>query len=127
MDRILLQGLAFYGHHGATPQERETGGRFLVDLEVEADLSLPARSDRLEDTINYSLLYRLVREVVEGPPRHLLEALAGQIAGLVLERFPRASRVRVRVAKPAPPVAGMATGLVAVEVERDRATGRPGR
>ena len=41
-----------------------------------------------------------MREVFAGPERLLLEALAGAIADGVLDRFPGAQGVRVRVRKP---------------------------
>src|SRR5690606_37178582 len=79
MDRILLQGMRFWGHHGLLPHEREQGQPFEVDLEVELDLSRARESDRLEETVDYRLLFRAVQEVVEGEPVHLLEHLAERI------------------------------------------------
>lgn len=120
MDRVFLEGLVFYGRHGARPEEQALGQRFRVDLEVEVDLTSPARTDRLEDTVSYSALYRLVREVVEGPPRSLLEAVAEEVARRVLAAFPAVRAVRVRLTKPMPPIAGAVTGSAGVEVVRRR-------
>jgi dihydroneopterin aldolase len=102
MDRLLLQGMVFFGRHGALAAERDLGARFQVDVTLEADLEAARRSDRLEDTINYTDVYRLVQREVEGEPRTLLEALAERIAGGVLD-LGRAERVTVRVTK-RPPV-----------------------
>lgn len=104
MDRILLEGMAFFGHHGVHPTERELGNRFVVDAELERDLSVPGRSDRLEDALDYREPYRAVREVVEGEPCHLLEALAERIADRLLA-LDGVGRVMVRVRK-RPPLPG---------------------
>ncbi|HKA50246.1 MAG TPA: dihydroneopterin aldolase [Candidatus Dormibacteraeota bacterium] len=104
MDRLLLEGMAFFGHHGVHPAERELGARFVVDAELELDLSAAGRSDRLEDSLDYRQPYSAVREVVEGDSCHLIEALAERIANRLLA-FEPVSRVTVRVRK-RPPLRG---------------------
>ena len=55
-DRIILQGMRFYGYHGVNPEEKAQGQTYLVDLEVEVDLARPVRTDVLEDTVSYTHL-----------------------------------------------------------------------
>jgi dihydroneopterin aldolase len=95
---IRLEGLSVFGHHGARPYEKEAGQRLEVDLELVPDSDRGETSDRLADTIDYDLLYQLVREVVEGKSYHLLEALARTTADTILARFP-IRRATVRIAK----------------------------
>ena len=118
-DRIILEGMQFYGFHGVNPEERVLGQPYLVDLYVETDLGRAGDSDRLEDTVSYSRLYREVRDVMEGEPRNLLEATAQTIASRVLEQFPVRS-VLVRVKKPHPPIRGSKIDHAAVEIYRAR-------
>ena len=99
-----MEGMAFFGRHGVFPAERELGARFTVDIELEGDLHAAGRSDRLEDTIDYARAYELVREVVEGEPFHLLEAVAERICERLLV-LPRVERATVRVHKK-PPLPG---------------------
>ena len=120
-DRIILTGLQFYGFHGVNPEERSLGQHFVVDLEAELDLSVPASSDRLDDTVSYTELYRAVKAVMEGEPRNLLESAAGIIASRVLEQHPQIDAVRVRVQKPRPPIKGSVIEAAAVEIYRSRA------
>jgi 7,8-dihydroneopterin aldolase/epimerase/oxygenase len=82
---------------------------------LEGDLRVPGASDRLEDTIDYSIAYDLVREVVEGEPCHLLEAVAERISDQLLQ-LRGVSRVTVRVDKK-PPLPGEFRS-VAVEISR---------
>lgn len=116
-DRIVLTGLTFYGYHGVHPEERALGQRFVVDLALDLDLRPAGESDDLAQTASYSEIYRVVREVVEGPPRNLLEAVAEGIARAVLHTS-GGQAVRVRVAKPWAPIKGSAAGTAAVEIYR---------
>jgi dihydroneopterin aldolase len=119
-DRLLLEGMEFYGYHGDIEAERALGGRIEVDVEVRADLSAAGRSDALDDTLDYVRCFQLVRDIVENRQFHLLEALAEAIAGVLLEQR-HARGVRVRVAK-TPPVRG-GFERFAVVIERERAAG----
>ena len=118
-DRILLQGMRFFGFHGNNPEERQSGQPFVVDLEVETDLSAAGISDSLDDTINYAALYRTVKAVMEGPPRNLLEAVAQYIADDVLDGF-KVDAVTVRVRKTQPPIQNARLESAGVEIRRSR-------
>jgi dihydroneopterin aldolase len=116
---IHLEGLSVFGHHGARPYEKEAGQRLEVSLELVPMSEIAETSDKLGDTIDYDLLYQLVREVVEGQSFHLLEKLARVTADAILERFPF-RRATVRIAKQN---LGWTTGGRAViEVTRERAS-----
>ena len=110
-----MEGMAFFGRHGVFPAERELGARFTIDVALEGDLRAAGRSARLEETIDYAQASNLVREVVEGEPCHLLEAVAQRIADRLLE-LPRVERATVRVHKQ-PPLPGEFRS-VAVEISR---------
>ena len=102
-DRMLLYGMVFYGYHGVSPEEQRLGQRFVVDVELEADLSKSGDSDDLADTIDYGKVYETVAPIVQGAPYRLLEALATAIANKVLQTFP-VNGVLVRVKKPGVPL-----------------------
>jgi dihydroneopterin aldolase len=117
MDKIQLEGMVFYGFHGIGPAEQELGQRFIVDLEMERDLHAAGLSDDPEDTVNYSRVYKLVKEVMEGPSRKLLENLAETIAQRVLEGFD-IDAIRVKVKKPEVPMKGSILSHASVEIFR---------
>ncbi|MEH7126234.1 dihydroneopterin aldolase [Bacillus sp. JJ1532] len=119
MDKITLTKMAFYGFHGVFPEETRLGQRFFVDLTVEADLKRAGETDNLEDSINYAELYQVCKDIVEGKPFKLVEAVAEKIAGEMLNHFEAISQVNVRVIKPDPPIAGHYES-VAVEITRSR-------
>ncbi|RWW68792.1 hypothetical protein BHE74_00023655 [Ensete ventricosum] len=73
------------------------------------------------ESINYlfSWVCRIVKEVVEGPSRNLLESVAHVIANTTLLKFPQISAVRVIVGKPHVAVHGTIDYL-GVEILRHR-------
>ena len=98
-DRILLEGMIFFGYHGTLPAENELGQRFVVDIEMHCDLRAAGQSDDLTQTVDYSQVYEQARAIVEGPKLNLTEAIAERIAAAVLERHALVEAVRVKVAK----------------------------
>ena len=95
---IEIDGLELIGFHGATRAEQETGQRFLFDVWLVAH-DAGVRSDRLDDTIDYTKVVACIREISDSRRFNLIEALAAAIADTLVERFD-VSRVRVRVRKP---------------------------
>jgi dihydroneopterin aldolase len=122
-DRILLEGMIFYGRHGTLPAERELGQPFVVDIELRLDLQAAGLSDDLTQTVDYSEVHRQAKEIVEGTPVNLTETLAERIAGIVLEGYPTVQAVRVKVAKPNVRLDDTVLTGSAVEIVRRRNVG----
>ena len=122
-DRILLQGMVFFGRHGTLAAEQELGQQFVVDVELRCDLRAAGLADDLTHTVDYSEVYRQVRAVVEGPPVRLTETVAERIAAAVLETHELVQAVRVRVAKPQVRLDGGVLAGSAIEILRQRGTG----
>ncbi len=108
--------MIFYGFHGVSAAEKETGRRFEVDLELSLDLSTAEKSDRLKDTINYKEVYQTVNDIMTKERFSLIEAVASRIADEVLDKF-KPDLVKVRVRKKIPPVPG---NLDDIEVEIEK-------
>lgn len=119
MDTLSLHGLQFHGHHGTETWERETGRRFVVDVDLGLDLTAPGRSDRLEDAVDYGAVYAAVRGVLEGERHELIERLAWRVLEELFGRFARVESVRVRVSKPEAPIGGV-NRAASVEIGRTR-------
>lgn len=118
MDRIELKGLRAFGYHGVLDVERSRGQAFVVDLELELDLSEAASSDALSDTVDYGALAQQVSGMIASTRFQLIEALAAHVAEQVLADA-RVAAVTVRVAKPQAPLT-VTVGEVAVVVRRER-------
>ncbi len=118
-DAIRLEQISLYGFHGVHPNERSVKQQFIIDLEVTVDLTKPASSDNLEDTISYEDLYLAVKDIVENQTFNLIEAMAEAITRSVLTSFPTTA-VRTRVKKPAPPIDGLVSKGMSVEIYRTK-------
>jgi len=117
-DRISLVGIAATGRHGVHPEERRDGQRFVVDAILRVDVTKPAATDQLTDTVDYSTLAAGIVELIEGEPVNLIETLAGAIADLCLADA-RVRGVEVTVHKPQAPL-GLDFADIAVTIDRSR-------
>ncbi|HDT9636846.1 TPA: dihydroneopterin aldolase [Listeria monocytogenes] len=119
MDKIYLNELVFYGYHGVLKEETKLGQTFRVSLILGLSTKKVGISDSVEDTVSYADVYETVKEIVEGKPFKLIEALAEKIASEVLTGYPLLEEVTVKLIKPNPPIPGHYDS-VAVEIERKR-------
>lgn len=103
--RIALEGLEFHAFHGVYPHERESGNWFEVDIAVETDFSAAAKHDNLTGTVDYEVLYRIVKAEMEKPSK-LLESVAEKIIEDVLRELKPVSYVEFRISKINPPIGG---------------------
>ncbi|MGH8130732.1 MAG: dihydroneopterin aldolase [Steroidobacteraceae bacterium] len=99
MDRIFLTALSAEAIIGIYDWEREVRQRVEIDLEIWVDLAAAAKSDAIDDTLNYKSVAKRVLAFVEESRFRLVEALAAEIARIVLAEF-KVARVRVTVHKP---------------------------
>ncbi|MCR5758287.1 MAG: dihydroneopterin aldolase [Selenomonas sp.] len=119
MDKIKLTGLNFYGYHGVLPEERQMGQEFSVDVTMYLDLQDAGQTDKLAATVNYADVYRVVKKIVEGEPRNLIESVGEDVAQTILQKFLLVAKVRVTVHKPHAPLPGVFTDAC-ISVVRSR-------
>ena len=103
---IELVGMEFHAFHGCLEEERREGNTFMVDFRGKADLKKAAKSDNLEDTIDYSKVYEIVAAEM-AKPSNLLENVAARIVDAVNRAELGFWFVQVRVSKKNPPVGGI--------------------
>jgi dihydroneopterin aldolase len=106
MDAVFVSGIEFEASHGFTAYERKnTTRRFRCSVELSADLQESARSDRLQDTIDYRRICAVVVEIGTKRTFKLIEALAGAIVEAIQEMHPGAG-VTLTLEKMHPPCLG---------------------
>ena len=105
MGLIAVEGLRFYAHHGYYKEEQNLGGQYVVDVYLRKDLSAAARTDELEDTINYEEVYSIVREQMDIRAK-LIEHLAQRILDSIIDSHNGLQYVKVRLSKLNPPLKG---------------------
>jgi dihydroneopterin aldolase len=117
MGCIRLQGLVLFPRLGVAHWEKEGVQKVSVDVELWADLSAAAQSDRIEDAIDYEAACRVVQEVAAARKYHLVESLAHEILVALLNHFPQVKRGTIRLRKVSLP---FIANLECVEVELER-------
>lgn len=112
--KILLEKMRFHAFHGVMPEETIVGGEYEVGIVLDTDFSKAMETDDLEGTINYAIVFDLVRQEMHIPSK-LIEHVAGRIMKSVKQNFPQVEAIEVRVSKLNPPVNGdMAQATVVV-------------
>lgn len=119
MDKIILKGLLFQAKHGYFPEEKKYSQKFIIDAVVMTSLDHAGKTDDLDQTINYAVLYEIIKAQVSQKSYNLIETLAAQIAFDLLNFRPEIQEVIITVYKPNPPVDGN-YDYFAVEIQRDR-------
>ncbi len=93
-DTIFITGVVIHARHGVMEHETEVGQRFVIDLELSADLSESSRTDRLADTVSYSNVVATATAAFKNANYKLLERAAGAVADAMLARFRASARSR---------------------------------
>jgi dihydroneopterin aldolase len=123
LDRLAVTGIEAFGHHGVLDVERRDGQVFVADLVLVLDTRAAARSDDLQDTVDYGSLVGKVKNAIESDPVDLIERLAQRLADICLED-PRVRRAEVTLHKPGAPIEATFTD-VTLTITRTRPSTRP--
>src|SRR3954467_15252214 len=107
-----------YPHHGVTESEQEVGQRLEFDISFDVPDCDAVLTDRLEDTVDYGQVCDIVALAATQRRYKTLERLAQVVGERLMERY-GCETVRVRAAKPEPPLP-LAIQEVAVEVTQER-------
>ena len=118
-DKIILTGLEVFGRHGCSEEERKQAQLFIVDTELELDLSRAGKTDDLGDTVDYSTVLGDIKKIVGGTPRNLIETVAQDICNILLKKYLLLEAVKIVIRKVAPPIGEKFSGA-AVELVRRR-------
>jgi 7,8-dihydroneopterin aldolase/epimerase/oxygenase len=116
MGLIQIENMEFYAFHGHYKEEQIVGNKFLVDLTIETDMSVPSKSDNLKDAVNYQKAYQIVKDEM-GKKSYLLENIAGRILDSLYSEMSGIKKVTVKVSKMNPPIGGK-IGSVSVVMEK---------
>lgn len=113
MAKILVEGIKLYSYHGCTKEEAMVGGNYVVDVCIEANLDKPSHSDNLNETIDYVMVYEVVKKEMS-VRSNLIEHVAKRIFDKLKKNFsegsasiPKPISIEVKVAKLNPPVNGV--------------------
>lgn len=112
---IFLTGMRFYAYHGCFEEEQRIGTHFTLDVTLSYDAEAAAADDDVEKSVNYQMVYKTIRKVMD-EPKHLIETVADHIIHAIRQDFPQVHAVTVKLCKMNPPLDGK-TEYVAVQME----------
>ena len=98
-DTIFLSDLRVDTVIGIWDWERKIRQTISIDLEMATDIARAAKSDSIEDTLNYKKVAKRIQQFVSDSEFQLVETLAEHIAQIILAEF-EVPWVCVRVNKP---------------------------
>lgn len=98
-DRIYINDIAVEAIVGIWDWERQIPQTVLIDLEMSADIAAAAKTDSIDDTVNYKAVSQRIRALVIESRFKLVETMAETIASVVRDEF-GVRWVRVKVNKP---------------------------
>jgi len=106
MVRIELIGLEFFAFHGVHAEEQKAGNNFIVNLTIEGDFERAVQHDVLEGTIDYEMLYAVIKDEMQIRSK-LLEHVAGRILKRIIEGHPEIKEISIAIDKLNPPIEGV--------------------
>ena len=98
-DIIYIRDLRVQTIIGIFGWEREVRQEVSIDLEIEFDCKRAAKTDAIEDAIDYKKITKAIIKFVEESEFQLQETLAEGIAELVKNEF-KVNSLKLRVSKP---------------------------
>ncbi len=119
MDSIHLTGIRCYGYTGYLAEEQVLGQWFEVDVKLWLDISTAAKTDAIEDTVDYRSVIAGVQHLVKTSKFALIERLVATIADFILKECDRVSQVQVTLSKPAAPIPDFG-GKITIELTRSK-------
>ena len=120
MDKIIVKGLKLFCYHGVNPEEKVDGQNFIFDIDATVDLSLPCKTDNVDDTVSYAKIIKTVRRVAQSEKNDLLERVAQRVADELFIEFDKIISLVITLKKPEAPIKADFE-YVAVEIIRERA------
>ncbi|MGP8214804.1 MAG: dihydroneopterin aldolase [Bacteroidia bacterium] len=105
MHTINIRGIHLRAHHGCLAEEAKIGGDYVVNVQLKGDFSAAAKSDNLEDAVDYVMVFDIVKHEMKTRSK-LIEHVAERIATHLKNTFTGVQHLSVEVIKKKPPMNG---------------------
>lgn len=110
--------MEFHAYHGCLEHEILLGNTFIVSVSMEIDTSLAGKTDKLEDTLNYQLVYDVVKYQMEIQSK-LIENVGQRILDSLFDKFQEIQFLEVNLSKFNPPL-GAKVQKVSIQLKKQR-------
>lgn len=104
MKEIIIKNLKIFAYHGVRPEEKVNGQNFLIDLTYSLDKNSYDNSDKIEHTLSYSDVIRVIKKSMTVKSFNLIETAADYICKTLFENFTEIERIQIVLKKPEAPV-----------------------
>lgn len=106
MGIIEIEDMEFYAYHGCYAMEKQVGNLFVVQATLTVNTDIPAKTDSINDALNYHTAYLIIREQMS-ITSSLLEHVTQRIIDALFAAFPnQLISAKIKVSKMAPPMGG---------------------
>ena len=105
MSQICVDGIRLRAYHGCLEEEGRIGGEYVVNIVLDVDFSKAAANDSLQDTVDYVIVYNIVKEEMAIRSK-LIEHVAQRILYRLKKQFTQVKLTTVHVVKLRPPMNG---------------------
>lgn len=119
MNKIIIKNFKIFAYHGVHIEEKTNGQNFYLDAEITTSKTKGYLSDRLEDTLSYSVVMRKMKEIFLKNSYNLLEKCAEVLCDSLLNEYSEIEEIRLVVKKPEAPIKED-FDYVAIEIIRKR-------
>lgn len=117
MDKICIEELRIFAHHGVFEHENINGQNFYVNAALYVDTEKAGMNDDLESSVDYSKVCELLEKVMTENTFKLIETVAQKAAETTLMEYPIVSAVDLEIRKPEAPI-DMDFSSVSVKIHR---------
>lgn len=117
-DKICIELLEVYAHHGVFPEEKQRGQTFLVNAVLFTGTRKAGKEDRLELSTDYGEVCRFMTRWMQENTFDLIESVAEGLAQAVLLKYKLVSGIDLEIRKPDAPI-GQPFGCVSVKIHRE--------
>ena len=85
MSTIKIKNLKLRAIIGTNSWERDTKQDIIINIVIDYDAAKAARTDRLEDTVDYKTIKKNIIKEVESSKYFLLEKLTAKVLNIIME------------------------------------------
>jgi len=97
--------MEFHAFHGCLEHEQQLGNTFIVNICMELDTAQAGKTDELEHTLNYKLIYDAVKAQMNMQSK-LIEHVGQRILDSIFDSFTQIQQLEVKLSKLNPPLGG---------------------
>ncbi len=117
MDKIKIEGLEVFCNHGLLPEETKLGQKFIVNATLCTDTMKAGLKDDLDASIDYAEVSHMISEFMTTHTYKLIEAVAENLARLLLHEIASLKSITLEIKKPWAPI-GLHVESASVEITR---------